>query len=592
MKILFLLWLVLFAAPVSAAGMDYADFKNLPILHDGRIKPLDSFARHYLQIFSGKERANGKPAIDWLARTIFEPGHAADDKIFLVRHPSVLGLGDDQREISYLTLSAALDKKADIIRTLAQTDPRKWNADQQALMRYHDDALVYGAMLRSLTSVLPLAEDPPASLKIDGRNLTYADLIPHIDAIEARVKAIVAEKGEDPAHYTDDEKQVATFAWQLNILGRAGEQNAFFRVIPTGTEEWLSPWIAARDHPDLGRWRALAQAWHTQDQTAWAQITDQLRAQNGHARLTAEVLYNQFHPLGLAMLLYLFVFLCASLHMITGRRFLYRAAFSAVIIALLANFAAIALRVFILDRPPVGTLYESIIFVAAIAALGGALFEARDKRGQGLLAAALSGGLLLFIASAFATDDTMRVLVAVLNTNFWLATHVLTITIGYGWCILTALFAHFYLLSRARGTLSAVQHVKMMRMVKSLALIALLFTTVGTILGGIWADQSWGRFWGWDPKENGALLIVLWLAWGLHGSIAGQLKARAFMSCMAALTIVVALAWFGVNLLNTGLHSYGFIEGVAVALFGFITLELFLIGSLWHIAWRRDKQCA
>lgn len=592
MKILLLIWLICFAAPSAAADVTYADFKALPVLHDGRVKPLDSFARHYLMLFSSKERYDGKPAIDWLAQTLFEPGHAAESEIFTIRHPAVLGLNEDQRKISYIALSAALEKKDDAIQALIQTDPRQWNADQQALVRYHEYALVYGAMLRSLTMMLPLAAPPPAALNIKGETLTYADLQPHVGMIEQRVKQIVARKGDDPANYTEAEKEIVTFAWQLNLLGRTGEQNAFFRVIPTSGEEWLSPWIAAQDHPQRALWATLAHAWHTQDGAAWKQTTHDLRAQNGDARLTAEVIYNQFHPLGLAMALYLFVFLCASLHAIFGKTYLYRAAVSALIVAILANAIAIGLRMFILDRPPVGTLYESIIFVAMIAAMGGALFEKRDAQGRGLLAAALSGGILLFTASAFATDDTMRVLVAVLNTNFWLATHVLTITIGYGWCILTAIFAHFYLLARARGTLSAVQHVKLTRTVKSLALIALLFTTVGTILGGIWADQSWGRFWGWDPKENGALLIVLWLAWGLHGSIAGQLSARAFMACMASLTIVVALAWFGVNLLNTGLHSYGFIEGVAVSLFGFIALELLLIGGLWRMAWKRDKICA
>lgn len=592
MKILLLIWLIFFAAPSAAADMGYSDFKALPVLHDGRVKPIDSFARHYLLLFSGKERFEGKPAIDWLAHTLFEPGLAADDKVFTIRHPTVLGLTEGQRKISYIALSAALERKSETIQSLIQTDPRKWSADQQALIQYYEYALVYGAMLRSLTMMLPLAVEPPESLSIKADNLTYADLQPHVAKIERRVKQIVERKGEDPATYTDEEREIVTFAWQVNLLGRAGEQNAFFRVIPTSSEEWLSPWIAAQDHPQRAQWAVLAQAWHTQDKAAWTDAAQTLKSQNGNARLNAEVLYNQFHLLGLAMVLYLFVFLCTSLHAIFGRKFLYRAAVSAIIVAILANMAAIGLRVFILDRPPVGTLYESIIFVAAIAALGGALFERRDHMGRGLLAASLSGGILLFIADAFATDDTMRVLTAVLNTNFWLATHVLIITIGYGWCILTALFAHFYLIARARGRLSAVQHVKLTRTVKSLALIALLFTTVGTILGGIWADQSWGRFWGWDPKENGALLIVLWLAWVLHGSIAGQLGARAFMACMAALTIIVALAWFGVNLLNTGLHSYGFIEGVAVSLFFFIALELLLIGGLWYGAWRKDKPCA
>ena len=149
---------------------------------------------------------------------------------------------------------------------------------------------------------------------------------------------------------------------------------------------------------------------------------------------------------------------------------------------------------------------------------------------------------------------------------------------GYGCCLMTSLLAHAWLIRTAMGK----DGRDLVTPVKILALIALLFTAVGTILGGIWADQSWGRFWGWDPKENGALLIVLWLIWVLHGQIGGHLKRSAFMAAMAGLSVVVALAWFGVNLLSVGLHSYGFITGVAAGLGAFCAFEALLIGFLWH----------
>ena len=108
-----------------------------------------------------------------------------------------------------------------------------------------------------------------------------------------------------------------------------------------------------------------------------------------------------------------------------------------------------------------------------------------------------------------------------------------------------------------------------------MTLIALFFTTFGTILGGIWGDQSWGRFWGWDPKENGALLIVMWLLMMIHMKVSGLVQAKGFALGMVILNICVALAWFGVNLLNVGLHSYGFTDGVALNLFIFVLIELF-----------------
>ncbi len=589
--ILILLAGFFFSAPAQAQDMDYHDFKSLPVLHDGRIQPLDSFARHYLLTFSGSERFDGKPAIGWLANTLFDPGHAAEDKIFTIHNPQALDLVDHQRELNYIELSAALTRQAPALDILLKTDPADWNADQKALMQYQEYALLYGELLRSLTVMLPLNVSPPETLNIAGDNLTYADLSSHAGVIRGHVKDIVARKGDDPGRYTEEEQDIVTFAYQLDLLGRASEHNALLKIIPAGAQ-WIAPWMVAEGNPVMTHWQTLAGAWHKDDAALWEETAETMAVEQATPRLTAEVLYNQAHPLGLSMILYLAAFLCASLFAIFTKPFLHYAAHNLMLSAIAANAIAIGLRVFILDRPPVGTLYESIIFVALIAALGGLAFARKGRRAQGLMAGALAGGLLLFIAEAFATDDTMRVLVAVLNTNFWLATHVLCITIGYGWCILTGLFAHFYLIARAGGRLTAVQHVRLTQTIKSLALIALLFTTIGTILGGIWADQSWGRFWGWDPKENGALLIVLWLSWCLHGSIAGQLKSLSFMASLAALNMIVALAWFGVNLLNTGLHSYGFIEGVAAALAAFIAAEVLIITSLWITAIYRDRQTA
>ena len=119
-----------------------------------------------------------------------------------------------------------------------------------------------------------------------------------------------------------------------------------------------------------------------------------------------------------------------------------------------------------------------------------------------------------------------------------------------------------------------------------LAICALLFTSVGTLLGGIWADQSWGRFWGWDPKENGALLIVLWLIWVLHGRLSGHFKLRGFATALALTNIMVALTWFGVNLLGVGLHSYGFISGIAYGLGGFIIAQITVVAGLYFYNWK------
>ena len=105
---------------------------------------------------------------------------------------------------------------------------------------------------------------------------------------------------------------------------------------------------------------------------------------------------------------------------------------------------------------------------------------------------------------------------------------------------------------------------------------------MGTVLGGIWADQSWGRFWGWDPKENGALIIVLWNALILHARMGGLVRERGIMNLAIVGNIVTAWSWFGVNMLGVGLHSYGFMGKAFWYLLGFVASQLVLIalGSL------------
>ena len=123
------------------------------------------------------------------------------------------------------------------------------------------------------------------------------------------------------------------------------------------------------------------------------------------------------------------------------------------------------------------------------------------------------------------------------------------------------------------------------RMIYGATCFGILFSTIGTILGGLWADDSWGRFWGWDPKENGALLIVIWNALMLHARWDGMVKGRGFALLAIGGNIVTAWSWFGTNELGIGLHSYGFTQGVLFWLTTFIFIQvLFLVAgaSVWR----------
>jgi hypothetical protein len=199
------------------------------------------------------------------------------------------------------------------------------------------------------------------------------------------------------------------------------------------------------------------------------------------------------------------------------------------------------------------------------------------RNGIGAVAAAGMGFITLVIAQNLAVDgDTMEMMRAVLDTNFWLATHVVAVTTGYASTFVAGFLALIYIL---RGvftkTLDEATGKSLARMVYGIVCFATLFSFVGTVLGGIWADQSWGRFWGWDPKENGALIIVLWNAMILHMRWGGMIRERGLIVCAIGGNIVTSWSWFGVNMLGIGLHSYGFTDAAFKWLSLFVASQIF-----------------
>lgn len=578
------------------ANLPITNFGKLPILHEGRVKPLDSFARLEILKFSKKETPTDVAPLVWLANSLFNPADAVGEKIFLVsdavtRHN--LGLEERKKPLySYVELVAGLEKTASQVQELMDKPEKNLNASEKDLLTIHENALEYTHILRSFSSVLPLNIELSSAWRhkadLDATSpVTYSALQKISPEIEDKVKAIIKRKGEDPSKYNAAEQELVTLGWQMKTIADAGNNNRLFRVVPTGgDDEFASPWELINDgkgspttEQQLQKWITLASTWQNTDAANWDATLRDLS--HPDYRLNIEVLYNQIAPFQIAILLFA-IALCFSLAHFAGKhKYLYRTGLVFLLSAIFVQCVGLAVRIYIMERPPVGTLYESILFVGVIAPLVSLFVERRLKNGSGILSGAISGVMLGILGVSLAGEgDNMKVLGAVLNTQFWLATHVLCITIGYGWCLLTAVLAHLILVGKAFARSTIAAQNDLIKTMTTHSLFSLLFTTVGTILGGIWADQSWGRFWGWDPKENGALLIVLWLIWLIHGKIAGQISQLFWVCGMAFLSVVVAVAWVGVNLLGVGLHSYGFIEGVFWGLGSFAAFEAVLIGFL------------
>lgn len=609
LKIILTLWVAIFITLPAFAGTSLPTdrFGQLPILHEGRIKPLDSFARIELLKLAKKDTIDGQSATTWLAETLFNPGEAPNQKIFRIENTTtrhLLGLEERKKPFySFAELANGLEKSRKNVADILSIPPKEQSKDQKDLLALHESALGYTFLLRSFSSLLPLNISVPSEWKRkaglkSGDPVTLTALLKIQPELERSIRAIIKHKGDNPTRYTNAEQATAMLGLQLQTIGEAGKNNNLFRVISfRDSEDWASPWEIINDGKGtpattniLDAWQMIALGWQEKDKNKWAEgiytISERFfydRPQGySNFKLLLETQYNQASPFTLSIFFFAGAMVFALLGIAIAKQTIFqKLSFISFIIALIIQAIGISTRIYLLERPPVGTLYESLLFVAFIAPCIALFMELKTRTTIGLLIGSITGTMIGLLALSMAGEgDTMKMLGAVLNTRFWLTTHVLCITIGYGWCLVTSVMAHIILIGEANKKISAERLLSLGTSAMTLALFSLLFTTVGTILGGIWADQSWGRFWGWDPKENGALLIVLWLAWLIHGRITTHLSHTLWLAGMAFLSVIVAIAWIGVNLLGVGLHSYGFIEGVFWGLGLFTLLEIVLIGTL------------
>jgi ABC-type transport system involved in cytochrome c biogenesis permease subunit len=245
---------------------------------------------------------------------------------------------------------------------------------------------------------------------------------------------------------------------------------------------------------------------------------------------------------------------------------------------------------YIQGRPPITNLYSSAIFVGWASVLFCLILERIYRNGIGSVCGSVVGFVTLLIAQNLQFDgDTMEMLRAVLDTNAWLATHVVGEALGYSAVFLAGIIGIIYIIRGVFTTSFEENTAKSMgRMIYGVVCFATLFSLVATVLGGIWADQSWGRFWGWDPKENGALLVVLWNAIILHARWGGFARERGLAVLAVFGNVIGSLSWFGVNMLGVGLHSYGFMDQAFGPLLTFVgsQLAIMAIGLLPPKYWR------
>ena len=406
-------------------------------------------------------------------------------------------------------------------------------------------------------------------------------------------------------NWTDKHIELNRIALELHSIGQFQYAKSL-KIIPTFDDnhtEWLSPWevmdlnIINQNQMELIiELDKFLHSYLNDDKNyklnTYVSQLESVQNIPSFSKIKKEINYNNFNYFNKSLIFYLFALVLLGIGWLIKPSLFKNIALVFLLIGFLFHCYGIIARMIIMSRPPVTTLYESILFVSFVLVLIAIIFEFIRKDAFGILIGGIGGSILHYIGLKYASDgDTLGMLVAVLNSNFWLSIHVTTITFGYCVSLVSGLMGHLYLIACLFKNTSKDVLKKIYKNAYALTLIALFFTLFGTILGGIWADQSWGRFWGWDPKENGALLIVMWHLMVLHMRVSKMVKDIGFCVMISLVNIIVALAWFGVNLLNVGLHSYGFTDSVANNLFLFIFIELvFVIGCYIYIISLNKKE--
>jgi ABC-type transport system involved in cytochrome c biogenesis permease subunit len=583
-------------------GFHTREFGKLPVLMDGRFQPFDSVARNsLLQIRARQSVAvdekGGPPtmtATEWLLEVMMKPEQADDRKIFRIDNSEVtelLKLPDNQKYYSFNQIKPQTDeigKQADRIQSIESS---KRTVFESQLMKLSDALNLYQRLEVSLKT--PATDDFAAEL--DAYQKSIAPGIAAVNARDAGQKfdqnafnTLVGFMGgyntvasfalpltippADPAPPRDDWQNIGTNLMQTARTGEINPATKYYAEMVTA--------YRANQPADFNQAVAGYHVW----------LADGFAPQLHKA--DHEFFFSTLQPFYKAMVIYVLALVLGLLSWFGAGRaeLLRRSSFYLVILAWFIHTFGLVFRMVLEGRPPVTNLYSSAIFIGWAAVILGMVLEKIYRDGIGCVVAAFVGFVTQIIAHNLAlSGDTMEMMRAVLDTNFWLATHVVTVTLGYASTFVAGLLAIIYIL---RGvftpTLTPETAKSLARMVYGIVCFATLFSFVGTVLGGIWADQSWGRFWGWDPKENGALLIVLWNATILHARWGGLVRERGLMNLAVIGNIVTSWSWFGVNMLGIGLHSYGFTDAAFKWLMLFVgsQLALIVLGLLPVKLWR------
>src|SRR5437763_1755485 len=520
--------------------LDFKQFGLLAIQDNGRRKPIDTFARQTLIQLTGRSTYTDKAGRHWtpndfLLSTVLETRDWKEEPMVLVSFGKLkeeLGLEKTQRRFSFAQLSgaAALPQIANEARERKRAEKPLDRVQQEALSVSDRVALFARVMDGGALLIVPSPRE-------------------ETDPWASREPSAIA------SYYNESEFAAAGISLQ-EMLTAYGQTDPFkFSRSANQLRERLralSPLI----YPTV-------------------------------SSLRLEYFYNHFEGFYRAIWFYGIAFLSLLIaHLRNRGRALRNFGVVIALVALAFHGSGIALRCLIAGRPPVTNMYESIIWVSFAASFFGMIFFARYRTPIYLLASlpATLVALLLVHQMPMAMPASIDPLVPVLRDNFWLTIHVLTITLSYAAFLLACAFGHILLFRYARNPRDARADAPMHFWLYRVLQLGVLLLAAGTILGGVWANYSWGRFWGWVPKETWALIALLCYILALHGRLAGWWTQFGLAVASVVCFLAVFMAWYGVNfVLGTGLHSYGFGIGGETYVATFVIVDLvFVAFAIWR----------
>lgn len=531
------------AGGVEASVVD--PIRYLPVQDAGRIKPYDTFAREALELIHGRTKFKGKEAVEVVTTWLVLPEQWDSMELVEVRHK---GLRDalqlEGQQVHYSMADLLSNSRLPLLLQELRTRrdlQEKLTPYFQAVQRLENQITLYQAIRAgAAVRVAPRAEqDTWQSIReLEG---PLSESFKAVTMAFVKALATSAKEGVDPQEQTQ-----ATAELQARLDQFGGEARAI-----------------APDKYDVAR------------------------------AVSVEVHYNRFHPILWAWVFYLLAAIAFVAHLINGRARWKKWAWVALVGGFLLHTYGMGVRVYLAGRPPVSNMYETVVWVPWGTLVFATIIYRLQRRLLPLIAALVVAVLCLILTdlAPAVLDDSIQPLEPVLRSTFWLSTHVLIITISYAAFFLAFAIGDWVLFCYLRDEKAmATQIAEGVQAIYRAIQIGVVLLAVGIILGGVWADYSWGRFWGWDPKETWALIALLGYIALLHARLTGWVRSFGTAAGAVIAFSLVIMAWYGVNfVLGAGLHSYGFGAGGVEYVSAFVMLHILYVAFALSVRRSRLK---